>query len=596
MLRNTSIILMAVLVIALPFIFRRAEETMGWKPGDPVLVVISPHNEAIRYEFGRAFSEWHRQKYGQPVKVDWRVIGGTSEIMRYLAAEYVSACRAWWIATGGTWPDGGGEMVLDRRFDPEYVPPDVRRNPSALARWELKRDLHQAVRANDSAAKFTTQIDLFFGGGAYDHGKACAQGITVPPWSALSPPEDTISNSEGTELIPERLSGETWRDDTFFGAALSTFGICYNTDRLNDLGIVDTPSQWLDLTDIRYYRQLGVADPTKSGSIAKAFEMIIHEQCHHAVREAGFTPEQVDDFETHIRAAHLPPGELPEGVPPGFQIALEQGWLDGLRLVQRIGANARYFTDSASKVPIDVSTGDAAAGIAIDFYGRYQAEMSKSPEGAARMVYVTPTGGSSVSADPISLLRGAPHRELAVRFMTFVLGEPGQRLWNYAPGTPGGPTKFALRRLPIRRDFYPSDDAHMQAAHERHATHAVDALSDPSVNPYELAGQFMYHARWTGQHFNIHRDLITAMCLDAGEELRAAWLAIVENGGPEKHADAVQLMARMPDRPVPLTWTSALAIGKSHRRLDYMREWTIFFRQSYREAELAAREKGLVEL
>jgi ABC-type Fe3+ transport system substrate-binding protein len=33
------------------------------------------------------------------------------------------------------------------------------------------------------------------------------------------------------------------------------------------------------------------------------------------------------------------------------------------------------------------------------------------------MHYVTPAGGSSVSCDPIGLVRGAPHRELAVRFI-----------------------------------------------------------------------------------------------------------------------------------------------------------------------------------
>ena len=145
--------------------------------------------------------------------------------------------------------------------------------------------------------------------------------------------------------------------------------------------------------------------------------------------------------------------------------------------MRRIGANARYFTDSASKVPIDVSTGDAAAGLAIDFYGRYQAETSKAPDGAYRMQYVTPEGGSSVSADPISLLRGAPHRELAVRFIEFVLAPEGQRLWTYAPGTRGGPqntdpeTADWCRRGDYTMEFSGCDDYTQDCSRPRGRMH-----------------------------------------------------------------------------------------------------------------------------
>ncbi len=132
--------------------------------------------------------------------------------------------------------------------------------------------------------------------------------------------------------------------------------------------------------------------------------------------------------------------------------------------MQRIGANARYFTDTSTKIPVDVSMGNAAAGLAIDFYGRYQAQTSRLPDGRDVMAYVTPAGGSGADSDPISLLRGAEHRQTAVRFIEFVLSEQGQCLWTYAPGTPGGPEKFALRRIPIRRDFFPSDIPELQAS------------------------------------------------------------------------------------------------------------------------------------
>ena len=582
-MRSLAIIVLILVVVALPFLFRAEEDQGGWHPGDPTLVIVSPHNEAIRYEFGNAFSEWHKKKFGRPVKVDWRVVGGTAEIMRYLSAAYVSTFRAWWRSQHGTWPSGGGDMMLDHRFDSESVPEGIRVDAHTRKRWELKRMLHQTFRSVDAPAAFTSKIDLFFGGGVYDHNKAFRQGLTVAAWEQ-DEPAGIFSETTGEIIIPERLGGETWRTKTLFGTVLSTFGICYNPDRIKDLGLEHPPQRWVDLADPLFFRQVGVADPTKSGSIARAFEMIIQEQCLHAIRNSGYSETQIDAYESAIQKAGLPPSEVPTGVPTAYQEAVEEGWLEGLRLIQRIGANARYFTDSAPKVPLDVSVGNAAAGLVIDFYGRFQAEMSRGPMGEDRMVYITPEGGSSVTADPISLLRGAENREIGVRFITFVLSEAGQQLWSYAPGTPGGPKKFALRRLPIRRDFYPAVEGLSETRYAMHAPHCVDAIGHDDVNPYALAHNFIYRPRWTSRHFNIHRDVIRVMCLDSGEELREAWGTILANGGPAVQSQAVMLLERMPDWPEPLSWRSALNVSRNHSRLNYMREWTIFFRKSYREA------------
>ena len=101
--RNGLVLLAMAVVVALPFWFRRPPEVGKWREGDPVLVVITPHNEAIRHEFAAAFSRWHYEKFGQPVKVDWRNIGGTSEIVRYLKSEMVSSFRAFCEREGVAW-------------------------------------------------------------------------------------------------------------------------------------------------------------------------------------------------------------------------------------------------------------------------------------------------------------------------------------------------------------------------------------------------------------------------------------------------------------------------------------------------------------
>lgn len=577
-LRNLALPLLAAVVIALPFALRRPETASRWQPGDPELVIVTPHNEAIRGEFALAFSRWHEQRHGRPVRVDWRAIGGTTEIARYLTSEYIASARAWWTRAGRSWRAGLGEAMVDRKLDPAQPP-----SPEALELW-------RAFRSSDDPEALTCGIDLFFGGGEYDHQVARGQGLTVAPWGTNPPPAGLFATADEQVLIPKKISGESWWSDTYFSTCASTFGICYNHDRLRELGLDRAPEQWTDLADPRYFRTLGLADPTKSGSIAKAFELIIHQQCHRAARAAGYADAEIGDFEAAIRDARLPPGRLPPEVPSRYQESIEAGWRDGLRLVQRLGANARYFTDSASKVPIDVSAGLCSAGLCIDFYGRFQAENTRAPDGAERMAFVTPLGGTGASGDPISLLRGAPHRELAVRFIEFLLGEEGQRLWCYRPGTPGGPVRYALRRLPVRRDFYPSPDPAGQAAHERHQARSADDLADPHVNPYAVAQQFNYHPRWTTQHFSILRDLVRAMCIDSEHELKAAWSALIAAGGPERHPDLAARLAELPSRPEPVTWTSALGYARAHDRLDYMREWTEEYRARYRAvAQEAAR-------
>jgi ABC-type Fe3+ transport system substrate-binding protein len=585
MVKNASILLLLLAIVALPFLFRRSDTASAWRKGDPVLVVVTPHNEAIRYEFEHGFSKWHQQRYGRPVKIEWRVIGGTTETMRYLASEYASAARAWWPRTSGKpWPANATETVTADK------PPT---DPALL-------DVYKKFRDTDDPAQFSARIDLFFGGGQFDHSNAFDQGMTVAPWKPGEEPK-ALFTENGVDLIPAKLAGETWRTSTLFGNVISTFGICYNVDRLRDLGVATPPREWKDLADPVYFGQVGTVDPTKSGSVAKAFENIIHQRIHDTVRAAGFTDKQIADYEAQIGAyaksqgSKYKRGDVPPGVPPNYQEAIERGWLDGVRLVQQIGANARYFTDSASKAPIDVSMGDAAVGMAIDFYGRFQAQNSKAPDGHDRMVYLTPAGGSSVSCDPISLLRGAEHRALAVRFIEYVLSEDGQRLWCYKPGEPGGPEKFALRRLPIRRDFYPSTNPTIQARHAEHLKHASDDLADPSVDAYTLARAFVYYPRWTGSHFGFHRDLIRVMCLDAGDELKSAWSAINHTTDPARRAKALDQLAKLPDvpltnratkskEPVSVTWRTAPDISKKYDKLEYTREWTIFFRNSYREA------------
>ncbi len=622
MFRNLFILGLLAVIIALPFIFRREPPAGAWQPGDPVLVVVTPHNEAIRYEFARAFSLWHDEKYGEPVKIDWRNVGGTTEILRYLQSEYTTAAQAWARRGNKPWPAGGAAALTETRPPAATPAPDSTLSEADLAQ---QLDLYRSFRAVDDPSELTCKIDLFFGGGQFDHDRAFARGFTVAPLHdgiKASPAllQSVEAIKESLKFIPEKLSGEIWHTPTLFGNALSTFGIVYNVDRLAELGVKNPPTRWDDLADPVYFRQVGVVDPTKSGSIAKAFELLIHQKVHDRVKafliSSGIAPEAVDTTiaanEKRIGTRWTDP--IPDDLK-AYQQAIEDGWLDGIRLVQAIGANARYFTDSGSKSPIDVSIGDAAVGMAIDFFGRVQSQKSTAPDGRERMIYVTPVGGTSVSCDPISLLRGAggngrtpEEREkirlVAVRLIEFVLSKEGQKIWNYRVGAPGGPEQYALRRLPIRRDFYPGDDSikddearrAIQAAHERHRPHMTDPIDQPDVNPFALAEQFTYYRRWTGSHFGIQRDLVRAMCMDSGDELRAAW-RVIHFGNTANKAERLRTLQRMPTisilnkqtnsiETIELTWRTAPTLAEQTRYepLEVMREWTRSFRNNYQEA------------
>ncbi len=585
MIRNLTILLVLGVILALPFVFRQETGIREWKEGDPVLVVVTPMNEALRHEYAVGFSRWHAERYGTPVRIDWRAIGGTTEIMRYLQGQFTSAFRAWWTGQGRAWPAAAASALMATSFDPAARPDTV-----SEADWAEIIALRDAFRATDDPAAFTSGLDLCYGGGAYDAANATRMGMLVPVWDEGQIPDGLLRAPDGTELLPEGMGGETWRAPAFYGTALSTFGICWNRARMEALGIDTPPLHWSDLGDPRWAGTLGVADPTKSGSIAKAFETLVQVQCRRAVEAAGYTPEQIDAWEAALAAAG---GDTAPDVPAAYEEAVERGWADGIRLIQRIGANARYFTDSANKVPLDVGAGNAAAGLCIDFYGRYEAETSNGgrPDGA--MVYATPVGESGVSADPVMMLRGAPHKQLAQRLCEYVLGEEGQRLLCYRAGEPGGPVQYNLQRLPIRRDFYPDPDhPDIQAAFERHRPHTTGDLSRPELDAYALARAFTYRPRWTAAHFNFIRDFTRAMCIDSGAELRDAWRAIIAAGGPDACPAAMAALTAFPTTPEPLTFATARTIRSRHDREDLLRDWTAHYRRQYNEAARLAREEA----
>jgi ABC-type Fe3+ transport system substrate-binding protein len=470
-------------VLAAPFLLQPSHSTAPSRY-DRRLVILTPHYERIRNEFGNAFARHWKQKTGETLFIDWRVPGGTSEIAMMLKSEFSAAFRYYW------------EKDLGKEWTAETA----------------ANSFNARTPASDPARKAFLQsnvgigVDVFFGGGSFDFIQQADAGVLVAETHADTGLRAIRSRHPewfSDAVLPAEISGELYRDqqDRWCGTCLSSFGIVFNRDVLRRLGFTSDLVQWRDLADPRLRGQVALADPGRSASVTKAFEMLIQQEMQSAVA-----------------ALRKQPGKLsPEQV---IQEGVRRGWIDGLRLIQRISANARYYSDTSTKICLDVARGDAAAGMCIDFYGRTVEEDLRQPDGTSRVGFVMPVGGTSISVDPIGMLRGAPEPELATAFMEFVLGQEGQRLWSYRPGAPGGPAEHALRRLPIRRDFYTSD-------HLRHMTDAAEM-------PYDKADAFTYHAEWTGAAFSALRFILRVVCVDTHGEQREAWQALVAADLPER--------------------------------------------------------------
>ncbi len=441
MLRSRLFVIAAfVLVLALPLLvrtFARSGATGGAEgafktpgaDGEPVesLVIVTPHVEQIRLEFAAAFDAWHRAQHGgKGVRIDWRVPGGTSEIVKQVEAQAEAAIRQ-------------GQMGPDGKLAPG-----------------------------------TSGADVFFGGGSFEHGKmaqerkASVGGKEIVYTLGLPAgfSQEQLDEWYGENKIGvQRLydPGQVW-----LGTALSGFGIVYNRDTLRKIGVQE-PRSFRDLCDARYFNMLALADGRLSGSITTTYESILN----------------------------------------------KEGW-EGWRTLRELCGNARYFASASTRPPVDVSQGEAAAGLAIDFYGRNQSQfVMREGESAetSRVGYVDPEGAVYIDADPVTILNGCSDFELSRRFVEFCLTIEAQALWQFHArgderrGDGLGPRVYELRRMPARRVMY-----------ERYLDRMVD-----KANPFEAASDVPGRG-W--------RDAIAPMMaafgIDTAEACRHAWRALNE--------------------------------------------------------------------
>lgn len=493
-LQRLLILLAFAAILVVPWFARRAvqqahadgggEGGTADVPPERTLVVVTPHVEQIRAEFGQAFAAWHQRRFGQPARIDFRTPGGTTEIRRLLETQVRSVLSR-------------GPASYD------LLPPSPLKAP---ARDE--EPLPELVIKPGGV-----EADVFFGGGSFEHTQVkhgfvatvrvdgaerrVRARITAPPR------QQPFSQAQLDEIFGENAVGieRLYDPDQFwFGSALSGFGIVYNRDLISRLGLPE-PRSFADLGNPRYAGLVAMADPRQSGSVATLYDAILN----------------------------------------------KEGWDAGWKILREMCANARYFAASSTTPPTDVSQGEAAAGVSIDFYGRGQAQAILRPgedPATSRVGYIDPPGATYIDADPVSIINGARNPELARRFVEFCLSDEAQALWQFAPrtlaasasnprneaGQPMGPARERLRRMPVKRSFY-----------ARYLDHFTDR-----TNPFDIVSTFPRRG-WR----DALGPLMGAMGIDTGDDLREAWVALNAARGntvfpPDRLAEMERLFYAMP--------------------------------------------------
>lgn len=388
--------------------------------------------------------------------------------------EFARAFSAWHAERFGTpvqvvWSTPGGAI-------------DIRRTLTSA--WESR--LRQGLAVGGDA-------DVVFGGGSYEF-ELLRREVVV----RVGDEERRASILEPVDLPREaieacfpqaELAGQRLHDPTgfWYGTALASFGMVWNAPALERLG-VPPPEHWSALADARLRGWVTMVNPAQSGSVLSAFESIVQ----------------------------------------------RAGWKPGLALLRRAAANARTFAPSGTRGPVDVAAGDAAMAVSIDFYGRYQ---SQAMVDAARahgldatpvVRFTLPKGESAVDPDPVAMLRNAPHKELATRFVLFCISPEAQRLWQFHAGEPGGPKRFELRRMPIMRSLYEREAERFVDQVDPFVDASAPAFADPAMRAFLPT-------------------LFSAMAMDCHAALREAWACITAHPAFPRNRGGVVTAAEVDD-------------------------------------------------
>lgn len=253
------------------------------------------------------------------------------------------------------------------------------------------------------------EADIYWGGGSFNFEEAANlhSWAPTPTNMSLLEPYTTADDASIVDefngwAMKEYNEDEDPDNPVFYAAALSGFGFMWNTEYLNAKGL-PTPETYEDLLDAVYHDHIVMTSPRTSGSTTASV--------------LGMT-----QF-----------------------LTAEGGWEHAMAYWANLTGNVGLFVTESEDVPAMVVAGEYGIGICIDYYA-FDPLREDEPVGFAYW----PT---TVSPDPVAILKGATNIEDAELFMDYITSQRGQ-------------TAVSYYRLPIREDA---------------------TTTDPVPNPFDLA-------------------------------------------------------------------------------------------------------------
>ena len=163
-------------------------------------------------------------------------------------------------------------------------------------------------------------------------------------------------------------------------------------------------------------------------------------------------------------------------------------------------------------------SGDVSLAPTIDFY----AAAKIGDLGSDNLGFVLPSDYSVLDPDPVAILKGAPNRKAAERFVDFVLSPEAQKLLVLPKGQAGGPVKDTLGRMAVNRETY--NQVQMKSI---------------SANPLMFKTSFTVDTQKSSKLKNILNDLVGAIHIDTQKELKAAVANMRKKGAKPQEFSAL---------------------------------------------------------
>ena len=301
----------------------------------------------------------------------------------------------------------------------------------------------------------SSKIDIFWGGGEQPH-------YELEERNLLSPHKIP---QKLKEEVPQMVGGSLQYNEAenWHAAALSTFGIFFNRLLLK-MQRIPEPEQWTDLASPKFFNSLSNSDLRRS-SVSLTLSYVI------------------------LQA---------------------EGWEQGWSTLTRMAGNTRSFRHSSSDPIKDVVSADAAAGITVGYF----ANSKVNDLGKDKLGFTLPEQ-TIVNADPISILKGAPNKLAAERFVEFVLSSDAQKMLILPKEDKEGPKFSDLGRLSVNKKAYEETEGRR--------------LNE--LDPFNLKIKTMkFDANKAFRTQLVLADLIGTIHIDQHELLKQAWQSIIKRG------------------------------------------------------------------